>query len=103
MTWKPPAVVDGEVRSWMKAKGWEVTRTNYDSEREVYAWRHDVRGGPSPTLRISLSVLERNPAFIVVHHLDQLKVAQATRARPAARLVVAQNGSRVTLEEVSPK
>ena len=38
MTWKPSDDMDREVRSWMKAKGWEVTRTNYDSERQVYAW-----------------------------------------------------------------
>jgi hypothetical protein len=37
---------DREIHQWMKAKGWEVTRTNYDFGREVYAWRHDVRGGP---------------------------------------------------------
>jgi hypothetical protein len=83
----------------MKARGWEVTRTNYDSERQVYAWRHDVRGGPSPTLRVSRSVLEQYPAFVVLYHLDQLKVAQAMRARPEARLVVVQNGTKVALEE----
>jgi hypothetical protein len=40
----------------MRARGWEVTRTNYDFDREVYAWRHDQRGGNSPTLRISRGV-----------------------------------------------
>lgn len=58
---------------------------NYDPNREVYAWRHDVRGSPSPTLRISR---QDYPAFAVLYHLDQLKVAQAIRADPAARLVV---------------
>jgi hypothetical protein len=42
-----------EIRRWMKLKGWEVSRVNYDPDREVYAWRHDTRGGLSPTLRIS--------------------------------------------------
>src|SRR6476659_20298 len=63
MTWKPSDDVDREVRNWMKAKGWEVTRVNYDPERKVYAWRHDVRRGSSPTLRISRQVLESYPAF----------------------------------------
>lgn len=72
MTWKPSADIDEEVRSWMKAKGWEVTRTNYDSERGIYAWRQDVRGGSSPTLRISRRVLEDYPAFVVLYHLDNL-------------------------------
>jgi hypothetical protein len=58
MTWKPSEDVDREIRQWMKAKGWVVTRTNYDADREVYAWRHDVRGGSSLTLRISRRVLE---------------------------------------------
>jgi hypothetical protein len=103
MTWKPGDDVNLEVRGWMKAKGWEVSRTSYDAEREVYAWRHNVRGGPSPTLRIARQVLEDCPAFVVVYHLDQLKVAQAMRRHPDARLVVVQSGSNVTtalLDEV---
>jgi len=28
----------------MKAEGWEVTTTDYDFDREVYAWRHKARG-----------------------------------------------------------
>jgi hypothetical protein len=81
----------------MKAKGWEVNRTNYDTDREIYAWRHELRGGKSPTLRISRRVLEGYRAFIVLHHLDELKVAQAIRADPTARLVVVQQDSSVTL------
>jgi hypothetical protein len=102
MTWKPSRDVDQSVREWMKARGWEVTRTNYDSDREVYAWRHDLPGAKSPTLRISQKVLEDCPAFVVLHHLDELKVARAIRARPDARLVVVQNGLNVTLE-ILPK
>ena len=93
--------MDREVRSWMKARGWEVSRVNYDSERQVYAWRHDVRGGPSPTVRISRQVLESYPAFVLVYHLDELKVARAMRAQPEARLVIVQDGSTVVLREVS--
>ena len=99
MTWKPSADVDREVRSWMKAKGWEVTRVNYDSDRQVYAWRHDVRGGPSPTLRISRQVLESYPAFVLRYHLDELNLARAMRARPESRLVVMEKGSTVVLDE----
>jgi hypothetical protein len=54
MTWKPSDNADREVRKWMKARGWEVTRVRYDPERQVYAWRHDTRDGPSSTLRISM-------------------------------------------------
>jgi len=100
MSWKPKPDIDESVRQWMKAKGWEVTTTAYDFDREVYAWRHDVRGKkPSPTLRISQQVLEHYPAFAVLYHLDLLRVAQVIKARPAAHLVVVQNGTRVTLEE----
>ena len=84
----------------MNARGWEVTRTNYDADRKVYSWRHELPSGKSPTLRISRKVLEDYPAFVVVHHFDELKVARAIRARPEARLVVPQNGSRVSLEDL---
>jgi hypothetical protein len=83
----------------MEARGWPVTRTNYDFSREIYAWRQDVAGGPSPTLRMSQKVLEDYPAWALMHHLKELKVAQALRSRPDAPLVVVQNGPRVTLEE----
>jgi hypothetical protein len=85
----------------MKAKGWEVTRTHYDVDSEVYAWRHDLPGGKSSTLRIARYVLEHYPAIAILEHLDRLRVAAAIRARPAARLVVVQNGQRVTLEEAT--
>jgi hypothetical protein len=35
MTWKPSEDVDREIRQWVKAKGWEVTRTNHDTDREI--------------------------------------------------------------------
>jgi hypothetical protein len=34
MIWKRSPDVDEEVRRWMKAKGWEVTRTSYDFDSE---------------------------------------------------------------------
>jgi hypothetical protein len=37
MTWRPIENIDREIRQWMKAKGCEVTRTNYDFSREIYA------------------------------------------------------------------
>jgi hypothetical protein len=82
MTWKPLEDIDREIHQWMKAKGWEVTRTNYDADREIYAWRHDVRGGPPSTVRIARYVFETYPAFVVLYHLDQLKAAQVIRVRP---------------------
>jgi hypothetical protein len=96
MTWKPSDQHDKQIRRWMESKGWEVTRTNYDPGQQIYAWRHDVRGGPSPTLRISRQVLESYPAFVLLYHLDELKVARAMRAQPEARLVVVQNDSKVS-------
>jgi hypothetical protein len=37
MTWQPIADVDEQVRDWMKAKGWEVTATDYHFDQEIYA------------------------------------------------------------------
>lgn len=48
MTWKPSAYMDEQVREWMKQKGWEVTSAEYDFDREVYAWWHEVRTIPNP-------------------------------------------------------
>lgn len=99
MPWKLPEEHDSKIRHWMKTKGWEVSCTNFDSDRKVYAWRHDVRGGPPPTLRISRTVLENYPAFVLLYHLDEMKVARTMRAEPEARIVVAQQGSTVVLDE----
>jgi hypothetical protein len=62
MTWKPSDDVDQSVREWMKAKGWEVTRTHYDYDWEIYAWRHDVRETITYPA-ISQRVLEDYPAL----------------------------------------
>lgn len=53
MTWNPTPDIDEEIRWWMKAKGWEVTATDYHFDQEIYSWRHQVSGGKSPTLRIA--------------------------------------------------
>jgi hypothetical protein len=80
--------------------GWEVTATDYHFDQEVYSWRHQQRGGNSPTLRITRYVLEHNPAFVVLYHLDRLNVARAIRQHPGARLVVAQEGASIVLKEI---
>ena len=98
MTWKPTEDMDGEIRRWMKARGWEVNRRPED-DGQVYAWRHELRGRHSPTLRIARKVLQDFPPFAVAELLDRLNVAAAIRARPEARYVVVQSGSTVTVEE----
>jgi hypothetical protein len=100
MSWKPSDHVDERVRGWMRAKGWEVTATDYHFEQEVYSWRHQQPGGKSPTLRVTRYVLEHNPAFVILYHLDRLNVARAIRAQPGARLIVTQEGSTVLLKKV---
>jgi hypothetical protein len=99
LSWKLADEVDQEIRRRMKARSWEVTPTNYNTDREIYAWWHDVPSGPSPTLRISRRILEDYPAFVVLHQLDTLKVAQAIRAQPEARLAVVQDEWKVVLKE----
>jgi hypothetical protein len=99
MTWQPNEEVDREIRRWMKAKGWEVTRSKYNADKDAFAWRHDIPSANALTLWIARSVLEEYPAFALLEILDQLNVARAIRARPDARLVVVQRGSRVTVEE----
>jgi hypothetical protein len=97
MIWKPTDDMDREIRGWMKLKGWQVTRTNYDEDRQVYAWRHDAREAPSQTLRISREVLEGYPPFAVVEHLGRLRVAERMRTQSHRRWVVVQRGSAVEL------
>jgi hypothetical protein len=52
MSWRPSEDHDQEIRR-LGSKGWEVTRTNYDFDREIYASRHDMPGRKLPTLRIT--------------------------------------------------
>jgi hypothetical protein len=101
MFWKPSADVDKEVRGWMKSKGWEVTDTDYHFDQEIYAWRHQLLGGHSPTLRIARYILDHNPAFVLLYHLDRLNVAQLIRRHPGARLVVTQEGTSIVLKEIT--
>jgi hypothetical protein len=80
----------------MKAKGWEVNRTEYDPDRELYTWRHQSMR-PERALRITREVLESYPAFAVVEHLQRLGVAHAIRHQPHVRWIVAQRGPEVVL------
>jgi hypothetical protein len=45
--WRPSRNIDEQIRAWMEARGWKVTAVDYDSGQEVYAWRHEQRGGNS--------------------------------------------------------
>lgn len=102
MSWEPTKDVDTEVRQWMKAKGWQVTGTEYDFERKIYTWKAlSIRSGHSPTISISQQVLVDFPAFAILEHLYRLNVADAIRRRPDAVYVVVQNGLEVTLEETT--
>jgi hypothetical protein len=100
MTWKPTEHVDEQVRGWMWARRWEVTTTDYHFDQEIYSWRHQQPGGKSSTLRIARRVLEHNPAFVILYHLDRLRVAQAIRANPDTRLVVTEEGTTIALKEI---
>ena len=99
MSWKPTEDRDEQIRDWMKGKGWDVSITNYDFTKEVYAWRQELPGGKSPTLRITQSVLEDYPAFVIPEILDRLNVAAAIKAEPTAKLVVAQRDGQTVLEQ----
>jgi hypothetical protein len=55
-----------------------------------------------PTLRADTTeVIESYPAFVLLYHLDELKVVKAMRAQPNSRLVVVQKGSTVVLDRES--
>jgi hypothetical protein len=53
MTWKPSDHVDEQVRG--------------------------LDAGQAPTRRIARIVLEHNPAFVILYHLDRLNVARRMR------------------------
>jgi hypothetical protein len=74
----------------MDAKGWEVTATDYHFEQEVYSWRHEIRGGNSPTLRIARYVLRsqelsRQPALTSHRSRVYLAGARQPAVCPSAR------------------
>jgi hypothetical protein len=83
----------------MQGRGWAVNRTEYDPDREIYTWRHQLGRGASRALRISREVLELYPGFAVAEHLRRLRVAQALHAQPHRRWVIVQRGSAVELVE----
>jgi hypothetical protein len=58
MTWKPSADIDEKVRGWMKAKGWQVTSTDYHFDQEIYSWRKD--DSPRALLGWSIPIDENN-------------------------------------------
>jgi hypothetical protein len=66
MSWKPSDTTDREVRAGMKAKGWEVTSTNYNSDRRVYGWDQRaaaVRGAAGlPVSAVLLPPADLGPA-----------------------------------------
>ena len=80
----------------MKAKGWEVNRTEYDSDRELYVWRHQSQR-PERALRIIREVLESYSAYAVVEHLQRLGVAHAIRHQSHIRWIVARRGPDLVL------
>ena len=102
MTWNLSAYIDDQIRMWMKERGWDVTRTDYDFGSRIYSWRHTAPSGKSLTLRIAQQVLDEYPAFVVLYYLDILRVASALRRNPGANLVVRQRDTAVVLEEDEP-
>jgi hypothetical protein len=75
MPWKPSEDHDREIRRWMESKGWEVTRTNHDADRKVYAWRHQLVGRWQMTNAPDLPVCPRAVSrLVLLYHLNQLKV-----------------------------
>jgi DNA-binding transcriptional ArsR family regulator len=98
MTWKPKPDIDENVRQWMKAKGWEVNRTEHGARSRVYAWRHEVRGKHADPSHLTRSP-RGLPPLALMEHLARLRAAAAISAHPEGRLVVVQTGTSVTLEE----
>ena len=88
------------VRKWMSHHGWGVHRTEFNHERQIYAWWHEVGVGRDIVLRISRTALEDFPAFALWEILDRLNVAAELKARPDACLVMVKRGVRALLEEL---
>ncbi len=96
--WKPPADFDASVRAWMTGHGWTANSTRDYFDEEVYAWRHDVSSGSSPTVWIARAVIEAHPATHVVEHLERLGVADRMRSNPKARFVVTQEAGQIVVK-----
>jgi hypothetical protein len=92
--WTPPADLDAKVREWMKDRGWPVNSTRYYDE-EVYAWRHELAGGGSPTLWITREAIEDQDSTTLVEELDRLRVADRIRDNPKRRFLVSQEVGRL--------
>ena len=80
---------DGAVTTWFQQHGWPVTATNYDFDREIYAWRSESQTAPR-TLSITRRILEDTPAPELGSVLDSLRVADALNAKPKAYTLVMQ-------------
>jgi hypothetical protein len=89
--WTPPADLDAKVREWMKDHGWPVNSTRY-YEEGVYAWRHDLAGGGSPTLWITREAIEDQDSTTLMEELDRLGVADRIRDNAKKRFLVSQEG-----------
>jgi hypothetical protein len=89
--WTPPADLDAKVREWMKDHGWPVNSTRY-YEEGVYAWRHDLAGGGSPTLWITREAIEDQDSTTLMEELDRLGVADRIRGNAKKRFLVSQGG-----------
>ena len=93
--WRPPAEFDAKIRAWMTGHGWVANSTRDYFDEEVYAWRHDVSSGSSPTLWIARSVIEGHEVNQVLEQLDRLEVADRMRSNPKARFVVTQESGEI--------
>jgi hypothetical protein len=101
MKWKPTDDVDREVREWMRSKGWEVNRTNYNFDREIFAWRHQLPGRQityPPGLPLRSRAVPRLRGAVPPR---PVKGRPGHPSSPEARLVVVQNGTKVSLMELS--
>ena len=79
----------------MQNNSWPVTSTNYDFNREVYAWRYEGPPGGTYTLRITQAVLEDQPPPTLIGYLDELKVALILAREPEKYVLVHRSGASV--------
>jgi len=96
--YKPPPDFDARMREWMAAQGWPVNSTRDYFDEGVYAWRHDLSSGTSPTLWIARALIDGHAAGKVAEQLDRLGVADRIRANPKARFVVTEEAGRITVK-----
>ena len=82
MTWKPTDDIDEQVRSWMRARRWEVTATDYHFEQEIYSWRHQQPG------RKSLYGLRHSHASLLLAAGEHPKVVQERLGHASIQLTL---------------